>query len=157
MRSQPSLSRIQLEEGSSPSGKRNAHVRNGSNDCLDDGSDSSYAAMEANSRIHTADYVEARGTLIPATEYLTRAVNIAERQGVLQGQLLSLVGFPFFIQTKAVAYEYVLGSRGLYKSRQCFLHTCQRATLPASTYLSSPGQSDTWLHHQSLLAQVRVR
>lgn len=85
LRSQTSLAKIQIEEGSS----------NGSHDSVDDAANITHAAREANSRRHTAHYVEARGTLIPATEYLTRAVNIAEQEGVLEGRLLCLVGISY--------------------------------------------------------------
>lgn len=46
---------------------------------------------EAEARAHTSDYVEARGYLAPATEYLARAVQWAHHQGSLNGELLSLV------------------------------------------------------------------
>lgn len=49
------------------------------------------AVMEADARAHTADYVEARGTLIPAIDYLNRAVELADRDGRLTGELLSEV------------------------------------------------------------------
>lgn len=47
--------------------------------------------MQAEDRLHTADYVEARGVLLPATEYLKRAVDSAQVQGILTGQLLATV------------------------------------------------------------------
>ena len=46
---------------------------------------------EAESRLYTADYVEARGTLLPAVEYLERAVEAARTQEKLTGGLLSVV------------------------------------------------------------------
>lgn len=90
LRSQTSLARIQQEEGSSSSGMCGGDCRSDFTDDLDESTDAAYA-NEANNRRHTADYVEARATLQPATEYLARAVHIAERQGVLHGRLLSLV------------------------------------------------------------------
>ena len=66
-----------------------------SGDTLDEATETARAASEANSRRHTADYVEARGTLIPAAEYLARAVSVADRQGVPDGQLLALVSLTF--------------------------------------------------------------
>ena len=53
--------------------------------------DAARAAAEADARIHTADYVEARGILLPSTEYFTRAVAVAEQKGSLTGELLALV------------------------------------------------------------------
>ncbi|KAF2270382.1 hypothetical protein CC78DRAFT_573656 [Lojkania enalia] len=47
------------------------------------------AEREAEDRLHTADYVEARGILLPATEYLKRAVNTAQAQNKIHGDLLS--------------------------------------------------------------------
>jgi hypothetical protein len=49
--------------------------------------------IEADNRAGTADYVEARGMLLPSTEYLQRAVAAAERTSTLTGELLSLVSF----------------------------------------------------------------
>ncbi|ORY19480.1 hypothetical protein BCR34DRAFT_595437 [Clohesyomyces aquaticus] len=47
------------------------------------------AAIEAEDRLHAADYVEARGILLPATEYLKRAVDAARAHGTLSGALLA--------------------------------------------------------------------
>ena len=52
---------------------------------------SARAFAEAEQRLHTADYVEARGILLPATEYLQRAVDAARSQGNVTGFLLSTV------------------------------------------------------------------
>jgi hypothetical protein len=52
---------------------------------------SSVLAIEAEERLYTADFVEARGILLPAIEYLQRAVNAARAQGNLTGPLLSTV------------------------------------------------------------------
>ncbi|KAK5013890.1 hypothetical protein LTR60_003631 [Cryomyces antarcticus] len=49
----------------------------------------SQAAIEAEARLHTADYVEARGILLPATEYLNKAVEAAQAQNMLTGDLLA--------------------------------------------------------------------
>jgi hypothetical protein len=53
--------------------------------------DAERATAEADARAHTADYVEARGMLIPAVDYFSRAVEVAERVGELTGELLSEV------------------------------------------------------------------
>lgn len=47
--------------------------------------------MDDESVLHGADYVEARGTLQPSTEYLSRAVRAAEKKNELTGELLVLV------------------------------------------------------------------
>ena len=49
---------------------------------------------EGEQRFHEADYVEARGILLPATEYLQRAVDAAKAQGTITGSLLSKVNIP---------------------------------------------------------------
>jgi hypothetical protein len=41
--------------------------------------------------LQTADYVEARGILLPAVEFLERAVNAARYQGRITGHLLCTV------------------------------------------------------------------
>jgi hypothetical protein len=52
---------------------------------------SSESATEAERRVGTADYVEARGFLQPATEYLERAVAAASGQDATSGDLLANV------------------------------------------------------------------
>jgi len=47
--------------------------------------------VEAEQRLHQAVYIEARGLLLPATDYLQRAVYVATEQGVITGHLLSMV------------------------------------------------------------------
>ncbi|KAH6848728.1 hypothetical protein B0T12DRAFT_194918 [Alternaria alternata] len=47
--------------------------------------------VEAEQRLHQAIYIEARGLLLPATDYLQRAVYVATEQGVITGHLLSMV------------------------------------------------------------------
>ena len=47
--------------------------------------------QEAETRLHTADYVEARGILLPAVEYLKQAVDEASSQGNPRGSLLVTV------------------------------------------------------------------
>lgn len=48
--------------------------------------------MDDENVLHGADYVEARGTLQPSTEYFSRAVRAAEKKHELTGELLVLVG-----------------------------------------------------------------
>ena len=93
-KAQPYLARIHTADGSS-SGSDGSRRRTGS----DQGSTSSVqeealaqqAAQEAEVRLHTADYVEARGLLIPSSEYLQRAVAEASAQNILTGNLLITV------------------------------------------------------------------
>ena len=49
------------------------------------------AKIEQEARLHTSDYVEARGILLPAVEYLKRAVDTARAQSKISGTLLSMV------------------------------------------------------------------
>ena len=76
-RAQPALARIHASQGCSSSGTS--------------GSPHSESAMEAERRVGTADYVEARGLLQPATEYLERAVTAASNQEIASGDLLAKV------------------------------------------------------------------
>ena len=46
---------------------------------------------EHESRLSMSDYVEARGILLPAVEYMKRAVEAARTQGKIRGDLLSTV------------------------------------------------------------------
>ena len=93
-RSQNVLARIHRTEGSSSSGS-SGRPRSLSDrfsyTSAEEARDAERAAVEADTRAHTADYVEARGILIPAVDYFTRAVNVAERDGRLSGELLSEV------------------------------------------------------------------
>jgi hypothetical protein len=83
-------------EGSSSSGSSGwrggpgSHVYTSS----DEARDAARAAEEADARLHTPDYVEARGILLPSTEYFTRAVNSAELTGQMTGDLLTQVSLP---------------------------------------------------------------
>lgn len=46
---------------------------------------------EAESRLYTSDYVEARGVLLPAIEYLKHAVDAARTQNRITGEILATV------------------------------------------------------------------
>ena len=93
-RSQNVLARIHRTEGSSSSGS-SGRARSVSDrlsyTSAEEARDAARAAVEADARAHTADYVEARGMLIPAVDYFFRAINVAERDGGLAGELLSEV------------------------------------------------------------------
>lgn len=80
-RAQKSLANVFRDQGSSSSeGSTNArHERQ------------SKASFDAEERLAAPDYVEARGLLQPATEYLGRAVDMGTAQGTITGALLSTV------------------------------------------------------------------
>lgn len=96
MRSQETLARIHRQEGSSSSGRSSGRPYSGSDrmsyTSSDDARDTERAISEADTRAHTADYVEARGLLLPAIEYLSRAVTLCEDAGRVNGDILSMVG-----------------------------------------------------------------
>lgn len=79
-RAQPSLARIHSSQGSSSSQRQGRSASGGKE-----------SAAEAERRVGTADYVEARGFLQPATEYLERAVAAALAQSALSGDLVAKV------------------------------------------------------------------
>ncbi|KIW41081.1 hypothetical protein, variant 3 [Exophiala oligosperma] len=91
-RSQAALSRIHRQEGGSSSGSSGRPLS--TNDRIgysssEEAREADRANVEADARAHTADYVEARGMLIPAVDFLSRAVEITEADGTLTGDLLS--------------------------------------------------------------------
>ncbi|KIW14756.1 hypothetical protein PV08_07540 [Exophiala spinifera] len=91
-RAQASLSRIHRQEGGSSSGSSGRPLS--TNDrtgytSSEEAREADRANVEADARAHTADYVEARGMLIPAVDFLARAVEVAEVDGRLTGNLLS--------------------------------------------------------------------
>ena len=95
-RSQRALARIHRDEGSSSSGLSSGRPGTGGSAAYtssDEARDAARAAAEADARIHTPDYVEARGILLPSTDHFNRAVTAAERRGLLTGELLALVSF----------------------------------------------------------------
>jgi hypothetical protein len=57
----------------------------------EDARENARAVIEADGRAGTSDYVEARGMLLPSTEYFQRAVTAAEARDSVTGDLLSLV------------------------------------------------------------------
>ena len=94
-RAQHSLARIHRDEGSSSSGHSSSRTGMATGGATytssDEARDVARAAAEADARLHTADYVEARGILLPSTEYFSRAVDAADRTGQQSGDLLALV------------------------------------------------------------------
>jgi TPR repeat protein len=87
LRAQRSLANVcRAERGSSSGSGSSATTPGNDHEVI-----SARAYAEAEQRLHTADYVEARGILVPAIEYLQRAVDAAHAQGNVQGPLLSTV------------------------------------------------------------------
>lgn len=86
----------------------------------DEARDAARAVAEADARIHTPDYVEARGILLPSTEYFSRAVAVAERRGLVTGELLTLVSFDIIKPRKNKRLTSA-GRRSLYESWKCVL------------------------------------
>ena len=79
--------------------------------------------IEADARAGMSDYVEARGMLLPSTEYFQRAVTAAERRNAVTGQLLSMVISP---ESLAMMDRLrVLGSRGTHESGECLVFASQ--------------------------------
>lgn len=99
-KAQPSLARINAEETSSSSSSAGAprparphsdpstHIRT---EEVRRASRSTDRDAEAETRLHTQEYVEARGILLPAIEYLRRAVEEADSQETMNGSLLVTV------------------------------------------------------------------
>jgi hypothetical protein len=94
-KAQGSLSRIHRQEASSSS-SGGSTSRSGTRSALaitriEDEREFARQTAEAEGRLGLPDYVEARAILLPATEYLSCAVDSAQRQGLLTGDLLSKV------------------------------------------------------------------
>ncbi|MCJ1482231.1 hypothetical protein MMC06_002394 [Schaereria dolodes] len=84
LKSQACLARIERDE------KNGSGSDSSSSNCATRAQDIRNEHSRDENRIHTSDYVEARGLLRPALENLSRAVNIAETQGGADGPLLTL-------------------------------------------------------------------
>lgn len=93
-RAQPVLARIHRTDGSSSSSAGSARSQRSLQGTRDEGSPTQTA--EAERRAGTSDYVEARGYLQPATEYLERAVGVATAQRAVSGDLLATVSISPF-------------------------------------------------------------
>lgn len=90
-RAQPILALIHREEGGSSSSSSSARSR----PSLENNTDTDTSWREdAERRVGTSRYVEARGYLQPATDYLEQAVAAARSQQVLSGELLATVSAP---------------------------------------------------------------
>jgi hypothetical protein len=108
-KAQPCLSRIHAIDGSSSSSE-GSRRRPGSDSMTtlsmthsQEEQQAAQASVEAEARLHTADYVEARGILLPATEYLRRAVDEAERQHSASGHLLITVSAKAFPSPRGIS------------------------------------------------------
>ncbi|KAK0353474.1 hypothetical protein LTR02_015479 [Friedmanniomyces endolithicus] len=88
-RAQPALLRIHYVDGSSSSSGGSSQWCAPSINSIDDERQAALAVREAERRSGTADYVEAKGFLQPATEYFERAIAAATAQRVLSGDLLA--------------------------------------------------------------------
>ena len=97
-RAQPILRRIHRAENSSSSSGGSSSRSAPSLSRSDEDRQSVASIAEAERRAGTEDYVEARGYLQPATEYLERAVAAATTQRSLSGDLLATVSlFTLFV------------------------------------------------------------
>lgn len=90
-RAQPVLARIHRADGSSSSSGGSSSRSAQSRSAGEEDRQSAATRAEAERRAGTEDYVEARGFLQPATEYLERAVAAATAQRALSGDLLTTV------------------------------------------------------------------
>lgn len=102
LKAQKQLAAIHREDGSTSSGTSSARTGDGramdglglgtshSYSQCDDDAAAARAAVEAELRLHTPNYVEARALLVPATDLLKAAVGSAEERGVVSGDLLCL-------------------------------------------------------------------
>lgn len=102
-RAQAILARIHRDEGSSSSGTSGSRPGTGQNiqyTASDDAQDAARAIADADFRTSTADYVEARGILLPSTEYFSRAISIADQRSQISGNLLSSVRQQIFGEHK---------------------------------------------------------
>lgn len=88
-RAQPALARIQRSDSGSSSGSSGSRTSAGNAGRED--REVQQAADDFERRVGSADYVEARGFLQPATEYLERAVAAASAQQALSGDLIAMM------------------------------------------------------------------
>jgi len=95
LKAQPSLARVHAIDGSSSSCSSGTSLGQTGHGLLlsrsEEDRQAAGAAAEAEMRVNTSDYVEARGLLVPATEYLARGVEWAVHHNNVGGQLLALV------------------------------------------------------------------
>ncbi len=93
-RSQPYLARIHARESSSSSGGGSGgQSAQGTMQYAqqDEDYDATQTSADVLQRLSTADYVEARGYLLPSTEFFSRAISVAEEIDTVTGDLLASV------------------------------------------------------------------
>lgn len=92
-KAQPHLAIVHVEDRSSSSAASNGRPTTTElpYSQADDDADALRAANEAEDRVQTAHYVEARGLLVPATDFFARAVEVADEEDGVTGELLVLV------------------------------------------------------------------
>jgi hypothetical protein len=88
LRAQNPLAKIYEAEGSSSNSEGSQNLPSSSGE---EQEQAARAALEAEQSLQTADYVEARGLLLPAVEYFKRAVDITRVQNKVDGPLLATV------------------------------------------------------------------
>ena len=100
-KAQPTLARIHEREARSPSssgsGRRSGSDYRNSNGEYDSEPAQIEADTEADARVGSPEYIEARTILQPATEYLDRAVTAMNQQRIQDGSLLTLVSLFYFM------------------------------------------------------------
>jgi len=136
-RAQRSLARIHHDDGSSSSGGSTGFAGSASHryTSSDEERDAARATREADARLHTADYVEARGLLLPSTEYFVRAVEVADSRREVTGELLALAA-EAFMSLGNVSYSSV--NEGYFRQALIFLRRASQ--IPGYTL-------STHLHH----------
>ncbi|KAF1986210.1 hypothetical protein K402DRAFT_92523 [Aulographum hederae CBS 113979] len=129
-RAQPCLYRIHEVDGSSSSSSSGASWRatlrpptaTATMTPAEEARQSDEAGAEADARLHTADYVEARGILLPATEYLDRAVESAMAQGRCEGGLLILAAEAYMSLGNV---SYARSNERYFRQALSYLRTAQ--------------------------------
>lgn len=155
-RAQPTLARIQRADSSSSSSGSQRSISQRSPPSRAAGTSAEQerqaaaAAREAERKAGTADYVEARGFLQPAAEYLDRAVAAASAQRVLSGDLLATVRIPSVDLVRRQPTNSITDSGSIHVTRQHVKPTRQRTALPTSAATTTGRITDRRLHIESL-------
>ncbi|KAF2099342.1 hypothetical protein NA57DRAFT_74843 [Rhizodiscina lignyota] len=133
-RAQPLLARIAVHDNTSSSGSSHSPTRTLASRARTTASSeerqADRAAHEAEARMHLPDYVEARGVLLPATEYLRQAVAAATEQRILTGDLL-LAAAEAYMSLGNVSYARV--GEGIFEHAVLYLRAASNIsgfTLP---------------------------
>lgn len=147
-RAQPTLARIQRQDSSSSSG---GSQRSGGSQAspssrrtassAEQERQAAATAREAERKAGTADYVEARGFLQPATEYLDRAVAAAGSQRVLSGDLLATVRCTGLLCVRSFT-DLGPDSRGVHVARKHLKPPRERTTFSTGVTAIARGLAD---------------